>query len=113
MTITELVVLAIGLAVIAVAAALVPALLELRRAARSLDRTLSETAERLPGVLARIDGLLLEAERLTGETRARLDRIEHATTRLKEPVARLFGAAVGLKEAAETLLSGRRRGARS
>ncbi len=109
MTITELAVLAIGLAAVVAAAALVPALLELRRAARSLDRTLAETAERLPSVLARVDGLLLEAERLTGDTRARLDRMERAVTRLKDPLARLVGTVAGLKEAAETLVRAHRR----
>lgn len=108
MTITEIAVLAIGLSAIAVAAALVPALLEVRRAARSLERTLAVTADRLPGVLARMDGLLTEAERLAGETRARLERVEHATARLKEPLARLAGTVVGLKEAAETLVRARR-----
>ncbi len=110
MTITELAVLAIGLSALVVAAALVPALLEVRRAARSLDRTLAETAERLPSVLARVDGLLTEAERLTGETRARLDRVEHAAARLRGPLARLVGTVAGLREAAEMLVGAHRAG---
>lgn len=107
MAITELALLAIGLSVVAVAAALVPALLEVRRAARALDRTLSETAERLPGVLTRVDALLSQAEQLVEEMRARLDRVEQATARLRAPLARLAGTMSGLKEAAETLVGQR------
>ncbi len=49
----DMVWLGIGIAVLAVAAALVPALVEVRRAARSLDRALEGVHGRLPGLLER------------------------------------------------------------
>lgn len=103
MTISELVLVAIGLSVVVVAAALVPTLIEARRAARSLDRALGSVADRLPEVLGRVDGVLTQGERLVEETRARLDRVERATARLRGPLARLVGTMAGFKEAAETL----------
>jgi hypothetical protein len=114
MEIVDLVAIGVGVAVLAVAGALVPALLEVRRAARSLDRFLSAAGERLPGLAARAESLLDETDGLVSETRGRLDRLERAAGELRAPLAGLAGAAAGLRHAAEVLLSrgaGRERGA--
>jgi hypothetical protein len=108
MTILDLVAIGVGVAALAVAGALVPALLEIRRAARSLDRVLSETHERLPGLALRAEALLAEASGLAAETRGRLDRLERVAADLREPAAALVGAAAGVRQAVETLLARRR-----
>jgi uncharacterized protein YoxC len=111
----ELVWVAIGVAVLAVSGALVPALLELRRAARSLHRALDGVGERLPSVLDRADVLLDEAARLTSDVRSGLDRVERAASGLREevaaPLAWLAGALAGLREGTQALVGASSRNA--
>jgi hypothetical protein len=95
-TILDLVAIAVGVAVVAIAGALVPALLELRRAARSLDRLLATTQTEVPGLAERTAALLDESRRLVSEARASLARLERAAGALRVPVA---GVAAGLREA--------------
>lgn len=111
MEIGEVVWLGIGIAAVAVTAALVPALLEVRRAARSLDRTLDGVQGRLPGLLERVDDLLGETTGLLRDVQGRLDRLEQATSGLRHdltvPLARAAAAVAGLREAAQVLLGAR------
>lgn len=107
MGVRELVWVAIGVAVLAVSGALVPALLELRRAARSLHRALEGVAERLPSVLDHADALLDEATRLTSDVGSRLNRVTRAAPgpveEVAAPLAWLAGALAGLREGAQVL----------